>query len=322
MEITRQSFRLMSSFLIIVLVFLYFIFWYFQTERNLFELSLGMAIIWVILLPILSNLPYSFSYMVLLPSPIFGTWILIMTLIEKYAIRLSYFRLLAFILSLLLVLSFHALTRQRTMFWKVSMASLSRSSIASVSLIFFVIGIILINPLDFVLDTATGLFYFIIVLLGYVASSMLYINYGYRLFVLSNRLNFLNLENVLSRKWREIEEKYSHQQRDMDLLQYYFSESLRCFLEGDFERSFIWGYKVIREKTIVNPMEYVDDKRANKPSLGGIRNTLMHSRREKEHTETRKIRMVTKNLFNDCLDLLEREFFFISRVAESSPSKT
>jgi len=208
------------------------------------------------------------------------------------------------------------------MFWKVSMASLSRSSIASVSLIFFVIGIMLINPLGFVLDTATGFFYFIIVLLGYVASSMLYINYGYRLYVLSNRLNFLNLENVLSRKWREIEEKYSNQQRDMDLLQYYFGESLRCFLEGDFEKSFIWGYKVIREKTIVNPMDYVDDKRANKPPFGRIRNTLMHSRWKEEHTETKRIRIITKNLFNDCLDLLEREFVFIKKVAESSPPKT
>ena len=45
----------------------------------------------------------------------------------------------------------------------------------------------------------------------------------------------------------------------------------------------------------------------------------MHSRREEEHTETRKIRIITKNLFNDCLDLLEREFVFIEKVLKSSP---
>lgn len=73
------------------------------------------------------------------------------------------------------------------------------------------------------------------------------------------------------------------------MLQYYFSESFRSFLEGDFEKSLIWGYKVIREKTIVDPLEYVDDKRTNKPSFGHIRNTLMHPRRE-GHIETDKIR--------------------------------
>ena len=218
MEITKQSLRLISFLLIIISMFLYFILWYFQTERNLFELSIGIAIFWAILLPVFSYLPYNFSYIVLFPSPIFGTWILIMTLNEKYTILLSYFQLLAFILSLLLVLSLHALTRRRTMFWKIPMASLSRSSIAAVSLIFFVMGIMLVNPSAFVLDITTELFYFLILLLGYVASSMLYINYSYRLFVLSNRLNVLNLENVLSRKWKEIEEKYPNQQRDIDLL--------------------------------------------------------------------------------------------------------
>ena len=320
MEITRQSFRLMSSFLIIVLVFLYFIFWYFQTERNLFELSIGIAIFWAILLPVFSYLPYSFSYIVLLPSPIFGAWILIMTLIEKYAILLSYFRLLAFILSLLLVLTFHALTRRRTMFWKIPMASLSRSSIAAVSLIFFVMGIMLVNPSAFGLDITTELFYFLTLLLGYIASSMLYINYSYRLFVLSNRLNRLHLENALLARWREIEAKYPNQHRDIDLLQYYFGESFRCFLEGDFEKSFIWGYKVIREKTVVDPQEYVDDKRADKPSFSEIRNTLEHSRR-RGHVDTSKIRQIVKDLFSDCLDLLEREFVFIEKVSESSSPK-
>lgn len=308
---TRQSWYLMLLFLILIFTFSYFALLYLQTRANLF---LGIAILWAILLPVLSSFPYSFSYILSLPSPIFGTWILVMILIEKYVNLSIYLMCLGLFSALFLVYIFHALTRGRTMFWKLPMASLARSGVAAISVMLLGLGVIVVNPSAVVLDSTVELFFFSTVLLTYVGSSMLYINFSYRLFVLSNRLNVLHLENDLSTIWKEIEKKHPNQRGDLDLLQYYFSESLRSFLEGDFEKSLIWGYKVIREKTIVDPREYVDDKRPNKPSFGDIRNTLMHSRRE-EHIEAGKIRQIIKNLFNDCLDLLEREFIFIKKIS-------
>lgn len=237
-----------------------------------------------------------------------------MILIEKYVNLSIYLMYLGLFSALFLVYIFHALTRGRTMFWKLPMASLARSGVAAVSVMLLGLGVVVFNPSVVVLDSTTELFFFSIVLLTYVGSSMLYINFSYRLFVLSNRLNVLHLEKVLSRIWKKIEKKYPNQRRDLDLLQYYFDESLRSFLEGDFEKSLISGYKVIREKTIVDPLEYIDDKRTNKPSFGHIRNTLMHPRRE-GHIETDKIRQIIRNLFNDCLDLLEREFIFIKKIS-------
>jgi len=198
---------------------------------------------------------------------------------------------------------------------------LSRSSIAAVSVMFFAFGIMLLSPSTFKLDIASELFFFSVTLLGYIASSMLYINSSYRLFVLSNRLEILHLEKELSKTWTMIQKKYPDKRNDLDLLQYYFYESLRGFLEGDFEKSLVWGYKAIREKTVVDPMEYVDDKRLNKPSFGEIRNTLMHPKRE-GHVEASKIRQIVRELFSDCLDLLEREFVFIKNVSESKPLKS
>jgi len=243
-----------------------------------------------------------------------------MVLIEKYFFLVGYLRLLAFILSLLIVSFFHVLTRKRTMFLRIPMASLSRSSIAAISSILLFFGLMLVSPSTFRLDMANEIFYFSVVLLSYIALSMLYINSSYRLFALSNRLGTLNLENELSRIWNEIQRKYPERHEDLDLLEYYFSESLRCFLEGDIEKGYDWGYKVIREKTIVDPLKHVDDKRTDRPSFGDIRNTLMHSRRE-GHVDKRKINQIRKNLFGDLLDLLEREFILIKRISEASPQE-
>lgn len=308
----KQSWFLVILFLILIFTFSYFLLLYLQTQANLF---LGVAILWAILLPVLSSFPYSFSYIISLPSPIFGTWLLVMTLLEKYFNLSIYLMLLAVFSALSIVYIIHALTRGRTIFWKIPMATMSRACIAGISVIFLALGMMLVNPSTFRLDAPSEIFYFSVVLFAYLTSSMLYINSSYRLFILSNRLGFLHLENELSKIWKEIQKKFPSEQKDLDLLQYYFYESLRCFLEGDFERCLIWGYKVIHEKTIVNPLEYVDDKRPNKPSFSDIRNTLEHSRRG-GHVDTNEIRKIVKNLFNDCLDLLQREFVFIKKVSE------
>jgi hypothetical protein len=239
----------------------------------------------------------------------------------KYTLISPPMLLVASSASLLLVLATHFLTRKRVVFWKITLSTLSRGSIAAVSVMLFGLGLMVVNPSAFVLDPMVEVFYFSVILFGYVAASMLYVNESYRLYALSNRLKVQNLQKEMSELWAKILVKYPNAQSDLDLLQYYFDESLRCFLEGDFEKSFIWGYKVIREKTVADPNEYVDDKRAGKLSLSEIRNTLEHSRR-KGHVEASKIRSIVRNLFHDCLDLLEREHELIVQISTVFPSET
>jgi hypothetical protein len=315
MKINRSALSRIFSYLLLIVFIAYFVFWSLRTARSPLDWSLGLMTFWTIILPIVSVLPYSLTYILCLPSPIFGATILIMALMEKYSIFSGYSILIAFILSLLLISLFHMLTRKRTMLSRIPMASLSRIGLGSISLLLFVFCLMLINPSAFKLDVPNEMFYFFAILLSYIASSMLYLNYGYRLFALGNRLGILNPEKEFSETFKEIERKYPERRKDLDLLEYYFSESFRCFLEGDIEKGYDWGYKVIREKTIVDPLEYVDDKRAGKPSFGDIRNTLMHSRR-KGHTDKSEISQIRKNLFNDLLDLLERCYLLIGIIAE------
>lgn len=299
--------------LILLLVFSYFVMLFFTTFPSIF---LGVIILWAIILPVLSYFPYSIIYILSIPAPIFGTWFLLMELFLKYKELSTYGIFMSPFLSVGLVLVFHMLTRKRTMFWRISKSEASRSSIAGASILFIFFGMIVLNPTALNLSTQSELFYFSVALFAYVASSMLYVNSNYRLFAISDRIGVRSFERKSSEILANIEKKFPNNLRNVDMLRYYFRESFYSYLDGDFERSFIWGYKVIREPTIVNPVEYINDKREEKQSLSDIRNTIEHSRR-KGHVDTDEIKRIIRNLFDDCLDLLEREFEFITKVAGS-----
>jgi hypothetical protein len=200
------------------------------------------------------------------------------------------------------------------MFWKIPLASLARTGMAAISAMFIPIGVMLMDSDGLKLDMQNRLLYFVIVLLAYVASSMLFVNSSYRYYVLSDRLKTYNMEKYLEQTWAKIKRRFLENKKDCELLQYYASESFRAFLEGDYEKSLIWGYKVIHEPTIVDPVLYVDDKRLNKPSFSDVRNTLEHSRRG-GHVDTKKIRQIMGGLFDDTLDLVEREIILLEKIA-------
>jgi hypothetical protein len=289
----------------------YFAWIYLQTQANLF---LGIVLLWAILPPIFSNLPYSLKYTLILPAPIFGAWYLLMVAFAQLDLLSSYTIILAPFLSLSIVYAFHILTRTRVMFWKFPLASLTRAGMAAISAMFIPIGIMLIDPNALNLDVQSRIFYFAVILFVYVASSMLFVNSSYRYYALSNRLKTYNMEKFLEQTWVKIKQRFPEKEKDCELLHYYFTESFTAFIEGDYEKSFIWGYKVIREPTVVDPMPYALDKRLNKPSLSDIRNTLEHSRR-KGHVETKKIRQIRGSLFDDSLDLVEREITLLKKIA-------
>jgi len=311
--LARHSWYVPTLFIILFVVLVYSFSVFLQNQTSWF---LTITLIWAIILPLISDLPYSGVYWVSIPSPFLGILFGLMSLVQKYiGLSVAWF-LLVVLVSFTLVIGFHIGTRKRAVFWKFQMSSLSRLGIATSSVIFLALAMAVIYPSILATNLQNELFYFTVAILGYITTSMLYINSSYRYYVLSDRIGTNNLEKYLSGKWKNIEKRFSSEQQDLDLLQYYFHESYTSFLEGDFEKSFVWGYKVIREKTVVNPTEFVDDKREDKPSFSEIRNTLQHSRREDTHIGTQTIKKVMKNLCDDALDLLEREITFIKKVAE------
>jgi hypothetical protein len=307
----KQDWIVVGMFVILILLMVFFAWVFLQTGANLF---LGFVLLWAILPPIFSNLPYSLKYTLILPAPIFGAWYLLVVAFIKLDLLSSYTVILAPLLSLSVVYTFHILTRTRVMFWKIPLASLTRVGMAAISAMFIPIGVMLMDPNALNFDVQNRILYFVVVLFAYVASSMLFVNSSYRYYVLSSRLKTYNMDKLLEQTWAKIKQRFLEKEKDCDLLHYYFSESFTAFLEGDYEKSLIWGYKVIREPTVVDPTLYVDDKRLNKPSFSDVRNTMEHSRR-KGHVETKKIRQIMGSLFDDSLDLVEREIVFLKKIA-------
>ncbi|WEU40142.1 MAG: hypothetical protein OdinLCB4_006635 [Candidatus Odinarchaeum yellowstonii] len=79
------------------------------------------------------------------------------------------------------------------------------------------------------------------------------------------------------------------------------------FIEGDFERAFMTGYPCIREKTVVNPMELVSDKRGEgELSFSDIRSCLVHIKRNKLEIDPKKIMSVRSALSWYAFELLEK----------------
>ena len=264
-------------------------------SQNQTNLWFGITLLWAILPPVLFGFPQSFKYILILPSPVLGTWFLLMFAMLRFGLISGYSIIGTFVLSVAIVLLFHVLTRMGAMFWRIPIASVSRNSVAIVSIFFIFFGVMLVTPTPIPMGDTSLIFYFVVTLIAYVATSMLFLNSSYRLFTLSKRVKNGNLEKTLEKTWANIETKYSGQIDDCSMLQLYFYSSYRAFIDGDYEKSLIWGYKVIREPTVVDPTALVDDDRIGKPSFSEIRNTLEHSRR-KGHVKKEDIRKILQGV--------------------------
>jgi len=200
------------------------------------------------------------------------------------------------------------------------MTSLSRNSVAAASGIFYSVALFVLGPTALELNPLNKAIFYSFLLGAYVFSSMVFVNSAYRYRVMCKLFRASRLEEETSRMWRTIRQKFATQETDVDLLNHYFSEAIRLFEEGNFEGAFLAGYKMISEKTVVNPKEHVSDKRVHAEdepsSFSEIRTILMHSRREKTQIDVKRIRETRKMLPEYCQEILRICFDLIRAVSK------
>lgn len=150
----------------------------------------------------------------------------------------------------------------------------------------------------------------------YCSSSLIYINSAYRYKLICKRLNTNKIEDQITPAWEKIEKRFSNKKEDVELLRYYFLEAIRLFEEGSFEMAYFSAYKIIREPTVVDPREYVSDKREGEPSsFSEIRAILMHSRRKDIQVSPKKISEIKVKLPEYALEIIQRASTFIQKLA-------
>jgi len=152
-------------------------------------------------------------------------------------------------------------------------------------------------------------------LLAYVISSMGFVNRSYRYTLMCEILGINRIESETSRIWMGLREKFFNQEKDIDLLEDYFSSAIKSFEEGSYEEAFLSAYKVINEETIVNPKDFISDKRESAPSsFSEIRTIIMHSRRKKIEIDVERIMEIRKTLPKYDIEILERCFDFLKSI--------
>lgn len=247
----------------------------FSFSPNLY--LIGFIVTYIVLLPFLAMFRHVYTFFIILPVPYLGSWLMSIMYLSSFAIPLFQAIVLVSILPTVLATSIHLFSRNRSMIGKVPMTSLSRASIAAGSATFFIVTIMIIGPESVELPAHSKAILYSVLLFAYISSSMLYVNSTYRYRVICQMFNANRIERNLSKIWGRIGNKFPNQQKDLDLLRYYLEEALHFFVEGHYELAFASGYKVINEKTVVNPKDYVSDQRKGKPSFSEVRTVLMHS---------------------------------------------
>jgi hypothetical protein len=129
-------------------------------------------------------------------------------------------------------------------------------------------------------------------------------------------LNTDRIEDKIAALWEKLLTKFPQKKDDIELLRYYFSEATRLFEEGSFEMAYFSAYKIIREPTVVDPKEYISDKREGEPSsFSEIRSILMHSRRKDTKVSPKQIREIKVKLPEYALEIIQRASTLIEKLA-------
>jgi len=317
----REKISKLTPFLTLVILFLMFLYFFITFGTVIFSIS-GIYILFLFYafsLPLISSLPYSFTYYFCLPSPFIGLW----TSVILWMIKIGYANVFSAIVSetivLIIVIYLHLFSVKRLFIQKIRISDLSRIGIGALSLILLELSIVLVNPFSLNPDKLGDLITLGSLWIGYLAFSMIYINETYRIKALANLLKTRNLDATISDIFIKLRQKYSKQTDDLELLEYYTRSSIDFFRKGDYESSFTWCYKIIREKTVVNPIEIVNDKmEGNEGTFSEIRTKLMHSRRKEERITPEDIKNIRKNLFDLNLRLFKRAFEFLNKLDDFS----
>ena len=295
----------------------------FVIYQNLYMTS--FLVIYAISPLFLSNyFRHSTSYFITLPVPYIGSLLISIVYLSSFAMPALFATFLASATSFILATFVHLFSRSRNVIGHLPMTSVGRSSIAAASGIFYMVALFMLGPTTLELTPLNKWIFYSSLLSAYILSIMVFVNSAYRYRRVCQIFGTNRIERETSRIWKKIREKFVAQENDVDLLNHYFSDATRLFEEGDFEGAFLSGYKMISEKTVVNPKEHVSDKRIHEEhepsSFSEIRTILMHSRREKTQIDVKRIRETQKMLPKYCEEILRTCFDLVSRIAAPSTS--
>ena len=286
-----------------------------------FSVSVNVYVALILLLftliaPLLAYIHHSKTYFVVLPASYLGSWFISMMFFTSLSIPFMISIYLISAVPATIVTVMHIFSRERNMLLgRVPLSSLAKTGFAEASLIFLVIGLSMLGLGTVKLDPFNKVAFYSLLLVMYCSSSLMYVNSAYRYRLICKMSSTSKIEEKINAIWEKLMRKFSYKKESVELLRYYFSEAIRLFEGGSYEMSFLSAYKIIREPTVVDPREYISDKREGKPSsFSEIRTVLVHSRRRDIQINPKRIRETKTKLPQYALEIIERAIKFLEKL--------
>jgi hypothetical protein len=304
-------FTIFSSYIIpIILLILFSYFLVVSGLRDLATVTLAISFLWALSLPIISALPYSYTFVLCFPAP----WLGLYSIVSLWFLKLGHSDFYSFLLisvgiPLLIILL------QRLMLKSVALTeSLNRIIREVLTIVCLGLSIIFLSPFTLNPYETGHLIVLIVLLAGYLVFSISYVNESYRLGVLARKFKTRNLESTILNIFKKLQQKYPSQSDDIALLEYSLRSSIDFFKSGDYERSFIEGCKIIRDKTIVEPKTVINDRIDEEKTFSQVRAIILHTEIGHKPVKAQDIKKTKKELFELNIKLYERIFEFLEKI--------
>jgi len=274
-------------------------------------------LLYTFIAPLLSHISHSKTYFVLLPAPYIGAWFISMMFSISFSLQNVYFIYLVSAIPVIIVTLMHLFSRMRNiLLGRIYLSSLARIGFMEASLIFLLIGPSVLRSEPLKLEPFNKVVFYVLLLVLYCSFSITYVNSAYRYRVMCKVLKANKIEDKIDVMWKKLTQKFPNKKEDVELIRYYFFDAIRQFEEGSYESAFLSAYKIIREKTVVDPRNYISDKREGDPSsFSQIRAILVHSRRKHTEISPKTIRETKIKLPKYALEVIERGAEFLEKIA-------
>ncbi|MEM3826693.1 MAG: hypothetical protein QXZ08_03935 [Nitrososphaeria archaeon] len=266
---------------------------------------------------------HSNMYFIALSVPYLGAWYISFMFLTYINVPITILLYLVSLIPSITVTILHLFSRMsHTILGRVALSTLSKISLAELSPIFILFSFLSFTNVEIDFLRKTEIYdipLYVILLLIYCSTSLIPINNTYRYRLVCKKENTNNIEKKINVIFKTLLQKFLNTKDNVELLRYYFLDTISNFEEGSYELAFLSAYKIIREQTVIDPRGYIDDKREGEPSsFSEIRTILIHSRRKDVEIRPKIIRETKTKLPQYTLEVIERALTFLKKLSEQT----
>lgn len=278
----------------------------------------------------LAWIPSNIAYYAYIPASFFGLEISIIFWLSRYGmLELPILLGSFFIVSCVLVLA-HYWTKQGLVVHRkylygglgLDLKRITRVGMTLIASFFLVINMTFSNPEFMDIPSWSLLIVVSSLTFFYISFSILSLNVVYRTKLLNEKLGTGDFNSKLRQLEAALLEKYPKKPNTIEFFSFVLRSAIDDFVYGDYERSFLDGYRIIHDRIVQDPKAIVE-KKVNEKTLDEyrrIRVYLVHGflnekkSRLKVPIRVEDVVWARKVLFQKTLDLIHLAFYVADRI--------